>query len=134
MLASTDRLPIPQNTDATHKEWRIKVIAAAEDLGLAFTHGVAAKLINVYLKAGFVCGGYHDNDRVWSLHPPIDSVLLYELYAQDVGGCRPVWNEARRIRWSKFDSDQYEAVINSIRISMPDDALWGVERYWQGYQ
>ena len=76
LLAGPDRLPLPQDTDAIHREWRLKVIAAAKELGLAFTHGVAAKLINIYLKAGFVCGGHHDDDRVRSLHPPIDSVLL----------------------------------------------------------
>ena len=30
---------------------------------LTFTHGVAAKLINCYLKSRFVCGGYHAHAR-----------------------------------------------------------------------
>ena len=101
---------------------------------LNFTHGVAAKLINIYLKAGFVCGGHHADARVQALHPPIDSVLLAELSAQNVGGFRSFWDETRQIRWSKFDSQQYETVIDNIRISMPNQALWEVEQYWRGYQ
>ena len=134
LLADPNILPLPQDTDARHREWRNSVIAAARNLGLTFTHGVAAKLINIYLKAGFVCGGHHGHASVQALHPPIDSVLLDELSAQDIGSRRRAWNEARRIRWSNFDSQQYETVINNIRASMPNQALWEVEQYWRGYQ
>ena len=135
LLATPDNLPEPQNIDTRHRVWRNNVIAAAKKkYGLNFTHGVAAKLINIYLKAGFVCGGHHADARVRALHPPIDSVLLDELSAQDVGGFRLAWNEARRIRWSHFDSAQYEAVMNRIRTSMPNQALWEVEQYWRGHQ
>jgi hypothetical protein len=61
-------------------------------------------------------------------------VLLDELSAQNIGGFRRVWNEARQIRWSNFNSEQYETVINNIRASMPNQALWEVEQYWRGYQ
>lgn len=104
LLACPNNLPLPQDTDARHREWRNKVIEAAKMLRLAFTHGVAAKLINIYLKAGFVCGGHHAHANVQALHPPIDSVLLDGLSAQNIGGYRRAWNKARRIRWSKFDS------------------------------
>jgi hypothetical protein len=57
-------LPAPANLDAKHRQWRKQVIAAAKKEGLDFTHGVAAKLINIYLKVRFVCGGHHSNDRV----------------------------------------------------------------------
>jgi hypothetical protein len=134
LLADPNNLPLPQDTDTRHREWRNSVITAAERLGLPFTHGVAAKLINIYLKAGFVCGGHHAHANVQALHPPIDSVLLDELSAQNIGGYRRAWNEARRIRWSNFDSHQYETVINNIRNSMPNQALWEVEQYWRGYQ
>jgi hypothetical protein len=53
---------------------------------------VAAKLINVYLKAVFVCGGQHSNKRVKSLHPPIDSQLLDELYNQNIGDLKREWD------------------------------------------
>lgn len=134
LLTSPDLLPLPHETDIKHGVWRGDVINAAEAQELAFTHGVAAKLINIYFKAGFVCGGYHNHERVCSLHPPIDSLLLDELAEQNVGGFRRVWNEARKIRWSNLNSEQYEIVIRSLRASMPNKALWEVEQYWRGYQ
>lgn len=134
LLSSPNTLPLPEETDMVHRTWRVNVIEGAREQGLTFTHGVAAKLINIYLKAGFVCGGHHDHERVRSLHPPIDSLLLDELADQNVGGLRNIWNEARQIRWSKLNSAQYEKVISSIRTSMPNNALWEVEQYWRGYQ
>jgi hypothetical protein len=135
LLPSPENLPAPKSFDEVHREWRNQVVSAAQELGLEFTHGVAAKLINTYLKAAFVCGGYHNHIRVKAIHPPIDSLLLNELSRQNVGGFRRAWNEARQIRWSKLNSDEYERVIHSIRAALkPDAALWEAEQYWQGYQ
>ena len=135
LLHDLANLPDPVDIDVTHREWRNKVIETAQGYRLRFTHGVAAKLINIYLKSGFVCAGHHTDARVQALHPPIDSVLLRELSEQNVGCLRPVWNEARRIRWSRFNSDQYEKVIESIRAALQDhSAMWTVEQYWRGYQ
>ena len=100
-----------------------------------FTHGVAAKLINIYLKAGFVCGGQDTDPRVQALHPPIDSLLLDELYRENIGELRREWSEARKIRWSKLTSEQYENIIASIRSALGENVpLWHIERYWRGYQ
>jgi hypothetical protein len=134
LLADPNSLPLPQDMDARHRKWRNSVITTANTLGLTLTHGLAAKLINTYLKAGFVCGGHHAHANVQALHPPIDRVLLDKLSAEDVGGHRRAWNQARRIAWSKFDSQQYETVINNIRASMPNQPLWEVEQYWRGHQ
>lgn len=134
LLADPNNLPLPQDADARHREWRNSVIEAANNFGLTFTHGVAAKLINIYLKAGFVCGGHHAHANVQALHPPIDSVLLKELYAKNIGGYRSAWNKARKICWSNLNSEQYESVILNIRNSMPNQALWEVEQYWRGHQ
>ena len=114
--------------------WRSKVIEAARPLGLTFTHGIAAKLINVYLKAAFVCGGHHAHERVAALHPPIDSVLLEELARGGVGGQGAAWKKARRTRWSKFDSKQYQEVIDAVRAALPDKPLWHLEEHWRGFQ
>jgi hypothetical protein len=134
-LSNPDHLPSPQCFDAAHRLWRESIIAAAETQGLpCFTHGVAAKLINIYLKSRFVCGVHHNHANVRAIHPPIDAVLLDKLDSKDIGGLRPEWRKAKRIRWSNFDSDQYEAVILNIRKAMPSAALWEIEQYWQGYQ
>ena len=64
LLAGPEQLPDPLKIDDTHREWRKAVIGTAKIQGLDFTHGVAAKLINIYLKAGFVCGGHDTDPRV----------------------------------------------------------------------
>ncbi|MCU0493265.1 MAG: hypothetical protein MUD01_16890 [Chloroflexaceae bacterium] len=134
-LAHPDRLPMPQDIDECHRVWRTTIINAAKaKYNLVLTHGVAAKLINVYLKAAFVCGGYHTHPRVQALHPPIDSLLLDELSLHNFGGKRLDWDTARKLRWSKLNCEQYESIITAIRISLPDAPLWEIEQYWRGYQ
>jgi hypothetical protein len=115
--------PDQDQVDDAHRAWRNAVIEAAGAHGLAFTHGVAAKLINVYLKA-----------RHADQHPPIDAVLLTQLADGDFGGFRAVWQEARRIRWSHFTSDDYETVIHHARIALNGAPLWMLEEHWRGHQ
>lgn len=135
LISSPRNLPDSEHIDLAHKIWREKAIKAAENRGLeGFSHGIAAKLINVYLKGAFVCGGHESHPNVAALHPPIDSLLLDELYFNNVGGLKGEWSLARKHRWSKFDSAQYEKVIQSIRKAMPNTPLWQVEAYWRGYQ
>lgn len=134
-LSSPRKLPTTKNFDVKHKAWRLAIIMEASKHGLNFTHGVAAKLINCYLKVRFVCGGHHADPRVQRLHPPIDEVLLKELAAVDLGGNAKLWRKFRQSRWSKFDSATYEAVIALIHKSLPtNEPLWKVEQYWKGHQ
>jgi len=130
-----DHLPKPDEMDKHHKIWRSKIINEAKKQDLTFTHGVAAKLINIYTKVRFVCGGHHDDKRVQSLHPPIDEVLLKELARKNIGEAKSEWKRFRNARWSKYDSETYEGVIKLIRNSLSKDRpLWEIEKYWQGYQ
>lgn len=134
-FSCVEQLPQLTKTDAAHEEWRINVIKKAKVHGLEFTHGVAAKLINCYLKARFVCGGHHGDPRVAGLHPPIDAVLLDALAKQNVGGQGRVWKGFHKACWSKFDSDTYQAVIECIRDSLDEgEPLWMIEQYWKGHQ
>lgn len=127
-------LPEPSDIDNVHKEWRLALIDAAKDRRVAFTHGVAAKLINVYLKALFVCGGNHEDPRVKALHPPIDALLLRELAAKNIGGSAREWRRFGTMRWSKLDSSEYQAVIDCIRHAIPGRPLWEIESHWRGHQ
>ena len=128
-------LPEPSVVDDRHRDWRGQVIAAAAERGLRFTHGVAAKLINCYLKARFLCAGYHDDERVKSLHPPVDAVLLDELAKRDIGGRKKEWRRFHDLRWSKFDSATYQSVIDCMRQSLGQgEPLWKIEEYWPGHQ
>jgi hypothetical protein len=133
-VANPEKLPVPSEIDKVHKQWRLQVIEAAKAENLTFTHGVAAKLINVYLKGSIVCGGHHHHPKVEALHPPIDAVLLKTLKEKDVGSLGEAWHLAEKIRWSKFDSPQYESVISNIRQVMQDEPMWAIEKYWQGHQ
>ena len=128
------QLPTPAGIDGKHREWRAAAIEAAEACGLRFTHGVAAKLINCYLKSRFVCGGHHSHERVRNLHPPIDAVLLKTLADVNLGGYERQWQQAGRTRWSKFNSEQYEQVIALVRDCLNGEPLWKIEEHWQGNQ
>jgi hypothetical protein len=128
-------LPLPAEPDQRHAKWRCTVIAKAAQRNLKFTHGIAAKLINGYLKDRFVCGGDHDHKRVRCLHPPIDALLLAALVKGNFGGHARAWREFHDKRWSRFDSATYQAAIDLMRRSMAaGEPLWKIEAYWEGHQ
>ena len=133
-FCTPEQLPMPTMIDEQHRKWRSDLIKAAQRENLTFTHGVAAKLVNCYLKSRFVCGGYHLHARVRGLHPPIDMTLLKGLAAQNVGGYGKEWRRAGRIRWSNFNSEQYEHVIELVRKALNGEPLWKIEEYWPGNQ
>ncbi len=135
-IATTiENLPNPDMFDENHREWRKSVINTANNLNISFTHGVAAKLINIYFKSIFVCGNQYEDPRVQVIHPPIDSVLLASLYKENIGGLKKDWKIAREAKWSKFNSNQYEDVISAIKQALPKGVgLWQIEYYWQGFQ
>jgi hypothetical protein len=133
LLGGPDKLPKIEDMDAKHKEWRIKVKREAKRKGLDFSHGVAAKLINVYLKAGLVTVANCNNARIGALHPPIDSVLLEKLESCETDPDREEsWTETP---WSKLSSKKYEALICRIRGKLGNDQpLWAIEKYWVGHR
>jgi len=134
-LAKPEQLPPPAKIDEVHLKWRSKVIEAAANEQLRFSHGVAAKLINCYLKVRFVCANCQDHRNVRSLHPPIDDLLLRSLAKENVGGFKKEWVRLRNARWSKFSSNTYQEVINHIREALPDnEPLWKIERFWIGFR
>ena len=139
VATSIDNLPNQSEFDTSHRRWRSSVIDASNNLGISFTHGVAAKLINMYFKSIFVCGDQHDHPKVKAIHPPIDSVLLDALYQntmniENVGELKKDWKMARKAKWSKFNSDEYEQVIFAIKKVIGKDSLWKIEEHWQGFQ
>ena len=133
---NVDRLPAAddQSIDVAHAVWRKKVIAEAKKQGLGFTHGIAARLINVYLKVRFVCGGFEADERVERLHPPVDRELLKGLGQKNVGGLKKDWNALEAKGWAAFDSAAYEGAIQKIRRSLEGRPLWEIEEFWPGHQ
>jgi hypothetical protein len=124
-----DRLPTPEQFDDAHEEWCKEIMKAAGNPE-KFKHGVAAKLINIYLKAAVICPLSSDQPKVKAVHPPIDRLLLDEL-ARKVGG---IWLDQKR-SWSKFCFHEYEEVIEKVKVTVGDEAgLWTIEKYWPGNQ
>ena len=126
-FSSPNKLPMPDQTDEVHREWRESLILAARERGIAFSHGVAAKLVNVYLKVRFVCAGNHADVRVQCLHPPIDRMLLKALAESNFGGLGKRWKSEMNKGWSKFNSADYQGVVDMIRSALGGRPTWTVE-------
>jgi hypothetical protein len=130
LLKSPDNLPSPSDIDEDHANWRKAILHKGTTMNLPVTHGIAAKLINVYLKTAFVCGGHHEHEHVCALHPPVDSLLLSKMSDDKIDG-RKDWG---KVPWSTLDSSQYQELIGAIRQAAAGRALWKIEEYWIGYR
>lgn len=121
------QLPAQTQIDQTHAKWRDRVIKAAAQRRLKFSHGIAAKLINLYLKSRFTLAGHASHPRVAALHPPIDSLLLKAINQR--------LSPAQRFQtaWSTFDSKAYQQTINRLRTFNQAAPFWAVETHWQGH-
>lgn len=138
-----DRLPRAEEFDARHRHWREDLIAAAPSVLPAgerrqFTAGVAAKLINCYLKPLYVTGiiknlSKEDSAARNAIHPPIDRILLRTLALADVGSMRREWKRFADIGWSNFTHEQYETVVEMVK-SVTNGQLWTIEEHWGGYR
>lgn len=134
-----DKLPIPEQIDKTHEEWRNKIVKfSAEKLlcnnSEGISHGTAAKIINVYLKIIFVCAGYEEHANVKALHPPIDRVLLKNLFKEkDYKRIFSKYNIAILPNWTSLSSKAYQDIINALREIQcsHNEPLWKIEKYWQ---
>ena len=135
-----DDLPDPLEFDNLHKKLRQKICLAAENTiknkTMQFTHGVAAKFINIYFKAMFLNDVPAERsdyeNKINALHPPIDRLLLQKLAEKNVGGLRNFWQEKENKGWSKFSSDDYEDVIRHIK-DVTNGHLWEIEEFWPGF-
>ncbi|MBY5558958.1 hypothetical protein [Rhizobium leguminosarum] len=138
---SWDDLPKASEFDEFHRQLRCDLCKSADKFwdstSHGFGHGVAAKLINVYLKAIYLSGIDLNHapealrEKANALHPPLDRLLLAELALKDVGGQRQFWKRKMSKGWSNFTSADYESTIHVIR-DVTDGALWKIEKHWLG--
>lgn len=136
-VANPDILPDDSLAfDELHANLREQIINKAKVLlNKEFSHGVAAKLINIYFKTIYVCGGYYKHNNVRFIHPPIDSVLLNAIEKKDEFKANPLCIKAiKGKRWSKLHSNEYQTIITELRKVMNDSPLWLVEKYWPGHR
>lgn len=115
-----------------------------------FTYGVAAKLVNCYLKARFICITSYKNKNIRELHPPIDRLLLRRLQEENPefinskfkeelsrAGETTGWKGRMFPAWSSFNKCQYLMVIKRIKDIFSKEiegGFWKIEEYWQGHQ
>jgi len=128
-----ENLPSAATFDAEHARMRERLAQCASTARLygAFSHGIAAKMINCYLKAALI-----GQERVSNyIHPPIDRILVAALRKADVGEPGSyIWTEINKQGgWSNMTSQLYEDAIARIKQLRPG-ALWAIEEYWIGYQ
>ena len=134
-LGDPSKLPTTADFDESHRKWRKQVIKASGSL--KFKDGVAAKLINCYLKSSMI-NRYTINDpRVKSIHPPIDRIILGNLKTQGhVKFPKGIHKSNGIPAWSKLESDQYEEIIQCLKdfigykVDGSGSGLWEVEKYW----
>ena len=109
-----------------------------------YSYGVAAKLLNVYLKVYFL-DDFESNFASF-IHPPIDRLLLVELLEKE----SEIFNfnlelfkhtgligEKKIPNWTKINSEEYNEIIKLIRkfIESKDlTGLWRIEYAWKGHQ
>lgn len=126
--ACPENLPEIHEFDSVHAAWREKLIVASGYHKVS--HGTAAKLINVYLKAVVIHAGVENEAKVGAIHPPIDRVLLAELTRKKPD----IWR-GQKLSWSTFDSLEYQAVIDKVRQTLKaNEPLWRIEDFWIGHQ
>lgn len=131
-ISGVDKLPEPDEFDALHRQLRIDALTASGSLE-GFSHGVAAKLINVYFKTIFMNKDVLSNPKVKAIHPPIDRLLLKELADRAEGDERKKWRMWENKGWSNFSSNQYEEVIQFVKSKLGEEkGLWEIEKFWKG--
>ena len=110
------------------------------------TYGIAAKILNVYLKV-FYLGDFDSNEKKFAdfIHPPIDRLLLLELVRREGNSfkfdCEPFVNMSKADRmipnWTLINEEEYKAIIKLILeyINANDlEGLWRIEYAWRGHQ
>lgn len=133
LLSGKKPWPEPSCMDEFHRELRQPVIAAAASRKLRFSHGIAGKLINMYVKVAFLSRKNCREPLSAAWHPPIDGEMLNTL-ARLSGPDQALWRRLNKVRWTKFSSSDYEEAIEGLkRLLGEGEPLWMAEQYWGGF-
>lgn len=128
-----ENLPTALRFDEEHGRMGERLVECASTARLygAFSPGIAAKMINCYLKAAFI-GREREMNYI---HPPIDRILIEALRRADVGEPGSlIWAKINKGGgWSMMTTELYEEAIARIKQLRPG-RLWAIEEYWTGYQ
>jgi len=108
------------------------------------TYGLAAKILNVYLKV-FYLGDFRKNKFANFIHPPIDRILLEELQKESESfkfDCEPfehtsTTGSGKIPNWTQINEEEYKEIIKFIREFIHKNnlkGLWRIEYAWRGHQ
>lgn len=107
-----------------------------------YSYGIAAKLLNCYLKVFYL--EYFGKDRFADfIHPPIDRLLLLALKKEDpklFNFENEVFVSVKNPKipvWTKINENEYISIINLINefvLSRGQKGLWKSEAFWSGHQ
>jgi hypothetical protein len=135
-IQSIPKIKTQDKFDKWHTDMCNRLISKARNFNFkgSFTFGVAAKLLNCYLKSYFI----DHLGQLKFIHPPIDRLLLKELADKNLGNNKRFWGEKEKRGWSNFTEEDYSEVIKNIKETLHeiDDSsgLWKIEYYWVGHQ
>jgi hypothetical protein len=127
-ITSSELLPATEMIDSWHRDMRLRILQALSAYGYKKSHGVAAKIINIYFKTIFCHPGSCHDPSVMAMHPPIDSEVVSGIHAFGNGN-DALW---RGVSWTKLSSDEYDALVADIRARADGRPLWQVEQLWRG--
>ena len=117
--------------DAHHTIWRDGVYKRLENKK-GMSHGRAAKLINIFVKALMPSDMDTISDELqerWcEVHLPIDRGMLKEMDNCGFGNGNVHWVEQYE-PWTQLTSCEYQCLINDMKVYEP--CLWRVERFWK---
>lgn len=118
--------------DELHRRWCSTICSSLGDRQiLKATHGRAAKLVAIYLKAIVVMGSEYNSSLARHMHPPIDRILLQSLATSNriTSPDKAAW---RSISWTQLDEAAYDQLIGQLRGAIPAGApFWMIEEYWE---
>lgn len=90
--------------------------------------GIAAKLVNVFIKGQWLLDVSYTGPMRSFGHPAIDSILL-RLIDKSYQT-----NYSRSLRWQHMTRPEYMGVIDALRRHHAHDAIWTIEEGWSADQ
>lgn len=133
--------------DDWHCLWREIISGEKIKSSPVLSHGVAAKIINIYLKCMIISAGSEHSPVAQFVHPPIDSYLLGAMDGKITSKHRENNKSAivrPRLRpksnipmlwadtpWSKLNSNAYQDLVDDLVQASAGMPLWKFESYWQ---
>ena len=107
-----------------------------------YTYGIAAKILNCYLKVFFL-ESFGNQKFADFIHPPVDAILLKALRKED----KKLFNFKNSVftnigvlkipTWTRINENEYKMIIKLMKefvSSKNQKGLWKIEFFWIGHQ